>query len=78
MRANPALRIPYAAKTPNTSEASDAQMSITTFSKSAIYPALVNAASAYAAGTHCRAAFVCNDAILAEIAAALTLFSVYQ
>ena len=38
MRANATRRIPYAAKIPNAREASDAQISITKFNKSAMSP----------------------------------------
>jgi hypothetical protein len=78
MMANPTFRIPYAAKTPNAMEAIDAQISIARLSKFAIQSALVNwdapAPHAHTSGRPSNH----NDAIVAENAAALTLFSVYQ
>src|SRR5579863_7091616 len=42
MRANPTRRMPYAAMTPKTSAAMDAQINIAKFNQSAIEPASVN------------------------------------
>jgi len=76
--AKPAFRIPYAAKTPNAIEAIDAQMSIARLSKFAIQSALINWDAPAPHGHSSGRPSNHNDAIVAENAAALTLFSVYQ
>lgn len=75
---NPTFRIPYAANTPNANDASDAQRSITTSSKFAIHPALVNCCIRTRRRIHYPLATSSNDAILAENTVALTLISIYQ
>lgn len=86
IRAKPTRKIPYAAKIPNASAAMDAQINIAKFNRPAIQTALIDCLLGFGSlalprpnrGKPRFASYTGNDAIVAEIDAELTLFSVDQ